>query len=625
MSGVLGLCFALSGAAALGLELLWMRSAGLVLGATAPTAATVLAWYFAGLGLGSALGRRASGRPVLRYALLEVGASLGALWSAGVFDALGGDGAQRALLAGGLPARVGAIAIAVLPATLCLGATLPALGQALAAPGAVGRRGGWLYALNTLGGALGVATMGFGLPALVGVRASYAVVAATSAVAGLVALAVAGRTRTGSGRAAEAPVPWRLRLGGRRRRYASVLASRCCGFASSARCCTTRCTRSRPLCWSWCYPGGRRGAGRAAAPHAPPAALAAGALVMAGVATAVGPWGFLRLTGDLGYVGMRTGLGEYVLRIVALAAATAGPAALASGLVLPALWAAAGDAGGAAFVLGDLAAASTCGRHRRRAPGGVRRAARDRPVVGPRRRRGRVLRPRGSGGARARLAPASRLRRTRRGRAARPAPRASGVAAARRDAAVDRRGGGRRRHGRRYRRRPPAPARQQLPLGRKRCGGDRAAARARAPPAAPRAPTRRLHRHGDGNQRQRRAGARGRRDDRDRAGAGGGGRGESPLRSLERQVARAAGRASRGRRRSSRPRRRARALRRGRWQISSSRGTPAPAISTLARCWTRWRDGSRRAGSTASGCRSTSSRARSSTLLRARSSPSSPR
>ena len=62
MSGVLGLCFTLSGAAALGLELLWMRAAGLVLGATASTAATVLACYFAGLALGAALGRRGSAR-----------------------------------------------------------------------------------------------------------------------------------------------------------------------------------------------------------------------------------------------------------------------------------------------------------------------------------------------------------------------------------------------------------------------------------------------------------------------------------------------------------------------------------------------------------------------------------
>src|SRR5262249_57799191 len=42
---LLWLCFALSGAAALGLELLWLRSAALVVGATATTAASVLARY----------------------------------------------------------------------------------------------------------------------------------------------------------------------------------------------------------------------------------------------------------------------------------------------------------------------------------------------------------------------------------------------------------------------------------------------------------------------------------------------------------------------------------------------------------------------------------------------------
>ena len=57
---VLWLCFGLSGVAALGFELLWMRSAGLVLGATATTTSTVLACYFTGLGLGAALGRRTS-------------------------------------------------------------------------------------------------------------------------------------------------------------------------------------------------------------------------------------------------------------------------------------------------------------------------------------------------------------------------------------------------------------------------------------------------------------------------------------------------------------------------------------------------------------------------------------
>ena len=49
------------------------------------------------------------------------------------------------------------------------------------------------------------------------------------------------------------------------------------------------------------------------------------------------------------------------MRVVGLAAATAGPGALASGAVLPALWAAFGDRGGAARPLGELTAANTIG------------------------------------------------------------------------------------------------------------------------------------------------------------------------------------------------------------------------------------------------------------------------
>ena len=70
-------CVALSGAAALALEMLWMRSAGLVLGATAATTAMVLACYFAGLGLGAAAGRAPGSRPVVRYGLLQLGVAAG--------------------------------------------------------------------------------------------------------------------------------------------------------------------------------------------------------------------------------------------------------------------------------------------------------------------------------------------------------------------------------------------------------------------------------------------------------------------------------------------------------------------------------------------------------------------
>ncbi len=97
VTAALWICFALSGAAALALEMLWMRSAGLVIGQTAATAATVLACYFAGLGGGAAAARGIVVRPVRAYGRLELGAAGGALWSFAVFHLLTGD--DRAALA----------------------------------------------------------------------------------------------------------------------------------------------------------------------------------------------------------------------------------------------------------------------------------------------------------------------------------------------------------------------------------------------------------------------------------------------------------------------------------------------------------------------------------------------
>jgi hypothetical protein len=102
-----------------------MRSAGLVLGATAPTAATVLACYFAGLGLGAGRARHLQWCPVRLYGLLELGAGLGAFWSLVIFRLLASDLAQTWLTVVGLVGRVAVIAVALLPATFCLGATLP--------------------------------------------------------------------------------------------------------------------------------------------------------------------------------------------------------------------------------------------------------------------------------------------------------------------------------------------------------------------------------------------------------------------------------------------------------------------------------------------------------------------
>ena len=363
MSILLWLCFALSGAGALGLELLWLRSAGLVLGATAATAATVVAGYFAGLAAGGFLARRPTERPVRRYALLELMIAAGAVASYAVFRFLGSDGAQAALAAMGQAGRIVVVVIAIVPVTVALGATLPTLVLALASPHLAGRRGGALYALNTLGGAAGIAAMGFGLPAAVGVKLSYLIAASANALAGLVALSIGDAARVPA--TVDAPprvrpsrMLWLVALGTGGlgmgleimwvMLFAQVLHNSVYSFAAVS------------LVFILALAAG-------AALSAfllrvvTSARVAAASLVVAGIASLLGFWSFVALTDGLQYIGMRSGLAEYVGRIIGLAALTAGPATLAAGAVLPALWAAFGERHSASRPVGVLTAANLLG------------------------------------------------------------------------------------------------------------------------------------------------------------------------------------------------------------------------------------------------------------------------
>jgi spermidine synthase len=356
-------CFALSGASALGLELLWLRSAGLVLGATAATTATVVGAYFAGLGAGAWLARRTPARPVRRYALLELAAGSGAVLSWAAFYLLASDEAQRTLQVVGTIGRVMVVAIVVIPVTTALGATLPTLCQALAAPDLVGRRGGALYALNTLGGVVGVVAMGFGLPSLIGVTGSYLAVAAASALAGAVALAIGDPAQPGAPRSHAMPFSppreiWVVALGGGFIGmsleilwvvfFAQVLHNSVYSFAAVTVVFLLALATGAEL-------------SAALLRRVEPRRLAAVGLLLAGVATIAGVWTFVHLTDGLRYVGMQTGLAEYVTRIVGLVALTAGPATLAFGTVLPALWAAVGERDSSARSVGGLTGANLAG------------------------------------------------------------------------------------------------------------------------------------------------------------------------------------------------------------------------------------------------------------------------
>jgi spermidine synthase len=364
VSGVLWGCFVLSGAAALALEMLWMRSAALAFGSTAATNASVLVCYFAGLAVGGAVASRGSRRPVRAYGRLELGVALGAGWSVAMFAFLASDAART--LPEGM--RLAALAVAILPATTCLGATLPTLGHALAR-GAVGRRGGLLYALNTFGAAAGAALAGFGLPAAIGVRASYVAAIVASAAAGVTALAVGDRSSMPDARRAthlsDAPpagTPWvplyvvaaatgALGLGLEvlwTRVFAQVLHNSIYSFTAIA------------LVFLLAIAAGAALAALLVA-RVSAERVAAGALAVAGASTVGGYWLFVRLTDGFDYVGMTSSLAAYVVRIVALAAVTAGPAALAAAAVLPALWQASGAGVDAARPLGRLASANGAG------------------------------------------------------------------------------------------------------------------------------------------------------------------------------------------------------------------------------------------------------------------------
>jgi spermidine synthase len=143
--------FFLSGLAALVFELVWTRLLLLAIGATAAAVGVVLAAFMGGMALGSALaGTKRVSRldPVLAFAALEGFVAAYALASPSILAGIGSLGRVGFQLLFAL--------VALLPATVAMGASLPVLIRAFArsdepAAASLGR----LYAANTLGAVLG--------------------------------------------------------------------------------------------------------------------------------------------------------------------------------------------------------------------------------------------------------------------------------------------------------------------------------------------------------------------------------------------------------------------------------------------------------------------------------------
>jgi spermidine synthase len=184
-----------SGIAGLIYQVLWMKRIGLLFGNTSHAAAVTLAAFFAGLGAGSWWwGRRVAGvaRPLRTYAWLEFGIAIAALTYFGVlklFHAV--YPALHASVSGGgwlLAVKFALAMVLVFPAAFFMGGTVPVIGQAvIRQQETLGRTGAMLYAVNTLGAALGVAFAAFILIPALGFSATYAIALLLSATVGLVA------------------------------------------------------------------------------------------------------------------------------------------------------------------------------------------------------------------------------------------------------------------------------------------------------------------------------------------------------------------------------------------------------------------------------------------------------
>ena len=161
---------ALSGLAALGAEVVWTRLLSLMLGATVYAFSIILAVFLIGLGLGSAIGSwlsRTIARPRAALGWTEMLLAPSIAWTAYALARLMPYWPLDSALASDpwyvFRVDLSRSLLALLPATLCWGASFPlalgAVGDGAADPG---RLVGRLYAANTLGaiaGAIGFSTL----------------------------------------------------------------------------------------------------------------------------------------------------------------------------------------------------------------------------------------------------------------------------------------------------------------------------------------------------------------------------------------------------------------------------------------------------------------------------------
>lgn len=208
-----GLMFFLSGAAALGYEVVFSKGLALAFGSTALAMYTVLMTYMGGMALGAWWGGRLAERtrsPLRTYAYLELAIAAWCIASPitrPLFRSL------YALLASGLEpdsAWITVLRLAVggavlLPVTFLMGATLPVMAKALQSRFSLGQATATLYTANTAGAALGAVLTAYAVVPSLGVTRTTLAAALLSILAGWLALGMAKRESDSSRSPTSAP------------------------------------------------------------------------------------------------------------------------------------------------------------------------------------------------------------------------------------------------------------------------------------------------------------------------------------------------------------------------------------------------------------------------------------
>lgn len=199
--------FFLSGVSGLAYEVLWLRQLNLIFGVTTIAVSTVLAAFMGGLALGSyyfGIIADRTRRPLLLYAVLEIGIGIYALLIVYLFNGLDqlyiflGKNTEFHSLVLHLFRVAGAFVIILIPTTF-MGGTLPLVSKFFVRTRAeIGWKTGILYGINTLGATAGTVLTGFFLIKAYGVQGATFLAAGVNFIVAAGAWWIARQSVTGT-------------------------------------------------------------------------------------------------------------------------------------------------------------------------------------------------------------------------------------------------------------------------------------------------------------------------------------------------------------------------------------------------------------------------------------------